>query len=120
VDQNGLWRKSQEVNASSKVHSFRVYGKRNQTPASRMGEAWLFREQFFKAKKLKEEQDDWCMLSHHLHQTLGNIAHRHIPHPYPSDPELETLVSILRGQVNVNVHCYEVFLLSDSSLLLDS
>jgi hypothetical protein len=74
-----------------------------------MGVAWLLRDQFSKAKLLKEKQDDWCSLSENLYQMHGNNSHRYVPHPYPSDSQLETLVSILRGDVNVNVHCYEVF-----------
>ena len=60
----------------------------------RMGSGWLFRERFHAARKLKEEQDNWCR--------------KKSKSMFPKDPELESLIALLRGQVKLNVHCYEV------------
>lgn len=76
----------------------RVYGDDGIPPESRLGSGWLFRERFEAAQKLKLQQDDWCELDKERSQTDR----------YPLEPELESLVALLRGQVRLNVHCYEV------------
>lgn len=73
----------------------RVYGSQGIMPESRLGSGWLFRERFYAAKQLKEDQDAWC-------------AKRKKRSKFPRDPALESLVALLRGQVKLNVHCYEV------------
>ena len=47
------------------------------------------------AKQLRTKQDEWCKIG---------AANKE---PYPEDLEWESLVDVLRGKVNVNVHCYE-------------
>lgn len=66
-------------------------------PVSRMGESWVIRKLFERAKKLKDHQDEWC--SNYKYQTT----------PYPQDLETNTLVDILRGDLNINVHLYETY-----------
>lgn len=74
----------------------RVYGSKGIMPESRLGSGWMFRERFDAAKKLKQDQDEWCARSEKNSK-------------FPTDLALESLVALLRGQVKLNVHCYEVY-----------
>ncbi|KAI9204645.1 uncharacterized protein BJ171DRAFT_459226 [Polychytrium aggregatum] len=84
----------------------RSYGPRTM-PFSRMGEAWLFREKFEAAQKLKDVQDDWCAVASEARRRFGRSAHRVVSSRFPEDLKLESLVALLRGDVGLNVHCYE-------------
>ncbi|CEP17332.1 hypothetical protein [Parasitella parasitica] len=77
-----------------------VYGGRNQMPSTRLGEAYLFRKELARAQELKREQDDWCQAASHNPSARFDKA-------FPQDLSLESLVSLLRGEVLLNVHCYE-------------
>jgi hypothetical protein len=77
----------------------RVYGNKGMMPESRLGSGWLFRERFSKAKKLLQDQQDWCR----------SPASERVTPRFPQDPELESLVALLRGDVLLNVHCYETY-----------
>lgn len=66
-------------------------------PVSRMGENAIIRESFDSATKLMKKQDEWC----------SNPKYRAETTEYPTDIKLDTLVSILRGDVNLNIHVYE-------------
>lgn len=68
-------------------------------PSTRLGEAYLFRSEFTRAQELKRQQDDWCQAAEH--------ASGRFDHAFPEDLSLESLVSLLRGEVLLNVHCYE-------------
>jgi imidazolonepropionase-like amidohydrolase len=61
----------------------RVYGGKNRAPMTRMGNVRAQREAFAKAREQLDE---------------GNV-HGH-------DPDLETLVGVLSGEILVHVHCY--------------
>ena len=76
----------------------RVYGNKGVMPESRLGAGWLFRERFFAARELMREQDEWCKINTGSAQTSR----------FPEKLELESIVALLRGQVKLNVHCYEV------------
>ncbi|KAL6063889.1 Composite domain of metallo-dependent hydrolase [Balamuthia mandrillaris] len=76
----------------------RVYGNKDKMPMSRMGSAWVMREKLFAAKQLMEKQDRWCL---HEYESKD-------PEPYPEDLSLNPLVDLLRGNVRLNVHCYQV------------
>ncbi|KAJ6031931.1 hypothetical protein N7540_002663 [Penicillium herquei] len=80
----------------------RVYGH------TRMGTAWLFREQMSKAQELRHQQDNWCSAAAAAHEQgdSGSIE-KLLQGGLPQDLGLELLVSVLRGQVGVNIHCYE-------------
>lgn len=73
----------------------RAYGSRNQAPMSRMGHAWILRKILFEARDLKASQDAWDA-------AVAPTTAR------PFKAELEPLVALLRGQVLLQVHCYEV------------
>ncbi|KAI9314997.1 hypothetical protein BX666DRAFT_1879434 [Dichotomocladium elegans] len=66
-----------------------------------MGEAFLFRKKMNEAKRLKEMQEDWC----HAAELMGENAR--LESRFPEDLGLEPLVALLRGDVLLNVHCYE-------------
>lgn len=68
-------------------------------PSTRLGEAYLFRSELSRAAALKREQDDWCQAAEHSSARFDSA--------FPEDLSLESLVSLLRGEVLLNVHCYE-------------
>ena len=73
----------------------RVYGARSQLPMSRMGHGWVLRKLLFEARDLRDQQDTW----------ERNPLHTGVK---PFKPELEPIVALLRGEVYLQVHCYEV------------
>ena len=77
----------------------RTYGGRHQTPDTRMGAAWLVRQEFQRARELRDKQDRWCK---------GLEKGDDVATLYPVDLSLQTLVDILRGKVKLNVHVYTV------------
>ncbi|KAI8376532.1 uncharacterized protein BYT42DRAFT_534964 [Radiomyces spectabilis] len=78
----------------------RNYGRRGQMPSTRLGEAYLFRQKLAEAQQLMFKQDDWCSAAENLDE--GRLETR-----FPEDLSLESLVALLRGDVLLNVHCYE-------------
>ncbi|KAJ3038171.1 hypothetical protein HK097_003244, partial [Rhizophlyctis rosea] len=87
------------------------YGRaKSQMPESRLGEGWLFRQRFEQARNLLREQDDWCLAADVVTQKVGDLrAHLFVDGRYPQDGEHESLVALLRGDVRLNVHCYETY-----------
>lgn len=73
----------------------RIYGGRSQLPMSRMGQGWVLRRLLFEAKDLRDQQDAWDRNPAHT----GNRPFR---------VELEPIVALLRHEVYLQVHCYEV------------
>jgi hypothetical protein len=76
---------------------------------TRMGNAWIFRHHMERARELVERQDEWC-LSAAVTRDSGDaaaIAALGEKGGLPEELELESSVAILRGQIGVNVHCYE-------------
>ncbi|KAE8323836.1 hypothetical protein BDV39DRAFT_208502 [Aspergillus sergii] len=84
----------------------RVYGN------TRLGLTWLLRKSLAEARDLHEWQSAWCRAAfdveetsfaktHHVKAFIRNHGKR------PESFELETLVALIRGELNVNVHCYE-------------
>ncbi|BFZ63283.1 hypothetical protein YB2330_004404 [Saitoella coloradoensis] len=67
---------------------------------TRMGESWAFRHRFEQAQKLMQKQEAWCAAA-------SSLSPQDIREPFPSDLELESVVGVLRGDVRVNIHCYE-------------
>ncbi|KAF7730093.1 hypothetical protein EC973_003039 [Apophysomyces ossiformis] len=76
----------------------RVYGNKGQMPSTR--EAFLVREILVEAQKLKKQQDDWCSAATHTDKAR-------LETPFPEELRLESLVALLRGEVLLNIHCYE-------------
>ena len=79
----------------------RVHGKSGERgPTSRMGESWELRHAFEKAAEVMRMQDEWCNLAGHgIERVVGYL---------PYELEWEALVAVLRGKVQVHVHCYTI------------
>ncbi|KAF9156344.1 hypothetical protein DFQ26_009396 [Actinomortierella ambigua] len=73
------------------------------TPATRLGEGWLLRDQFAKAQQLKKAQDDWCDAA----LALPRFGRHRLLTAFPEDLQYESLVGVLRDDVKLNIHCYE-------------
>ncbi len=73
----------------------RVYGGRSQMPMSRMGHGWILRKLLMDAKEIKDQQDAWD-------HNASHVGAR------PARGELEPIIALLRGEVLLQVHCYEV------------
>ncbi|KAI9220083.1 hypothetical protein BC828DRAFT_348638 [Blastocladiella britannica] len=97
----------------------RVYGAGGQFPFTRMGNAFLLRENYAKAAALRDAQDEWCRIvpALGLHAAVDTTSHKkkhaaagylHPKGRFPQDLHLEQVVALLRGQVKLNWHCYEV------------
>ncbi len=71
----------------------RSYGRKGRMPFSRMGHAWLMRKRLRAAQVYVQKQDAW---------DRAPKGRR------PYDPAHELLGALLRGQVRLQVHCYEV------------
>ncbi|KAJ3036750.1 hypothetical protein HDV00_002412 [Rhizophlyctis rosea] len=86
------------------------YGTRGMMPESRLGEGWLLRQRFEQARALKRSQDDWCSSASLAAQKYGEeSAHFFVDGRYPEDLKHESLVALLRGDIRLNVHCYETY-----------
>lgn len=70
-------------------------------PSTRLGESYWFRKAYDNARRVKQEQDQWCEAA----STAKGLTS--ITHEYPRSLEWQTLVDVLRGDVRVNVHGYE-------------
>ncbi|MBP0485237.1 hypothetical protein, partial [Sagittula salina] len=67
----------------------RVYGN------TRMDSAYDFRRAYTEGKHLKDAQDRWC------------ADPKSQKEPLPTSLEWEALADVIRGNVKVNIHCYE-------------
>ncbi|TPX55745.1 hypothetical protein PhCBS80983_g05069 [Powellomyces hirtus] len=86
----------------------RVYGSRDKLPGSRLGSAWGFRRSFAAARDLLHRQKDWCAAAGAARHKYGHAAaHQVISTRYPTDLAFESLAALLKGEVLLNVHCYE-------------
>ncbi|PWY74474.1 hypothetical protein BO94DRAFT_524310 [Aspergillus sclerotioniger CBS 115572] len=76
---------------------------------TRMGNAYVFRKQMSEAQKLLKSQDSWCLEAAAAQETgdTDAIAQLLSNGGLPENFSLESSVSMLRGQVGVNIHCYE-------------
>ncbi|KAI3539851.1 amidohydrolase [Colletotrichum filicis] len=79
---------------------------------TRLGNVWLLRQHLEKAQKLKSKQEAWCQIAQELQsgglwqqsrvsRLVDKVGER------PEDLELEATVALLKGEFNVNIHCYE-------------
>ncbi|KAG2214564.1 hypothetical protein INT45_014298, partial [Circinella minor] len=107
-DREKIWRyMKMSCGENAKAH----FGPLNQMPITRMGEAYILRQRFEEARFLKRQQDDWCDAAHRISESLDeeNVDEDKITRlsePYPESLKLESLVALLRHQINLNIHCY--------------
>ncbi|RUS14491.1 hypothetical protein BC937DRAFT_93740 [Endogone sp. FLAS-F59071] len=82
-----------------------------------MGEGYLFRKRFEEAQAVLHAQNDWCDAAQHI-RLLNEARHESadkntvvtdisLNARFPDDLRNEALVALLRGDVKLNVHCYE-------------
>lgn len=69
-----------------------------------MGEAYMFRQRLDEARQLLEAQNDWCLAAQDLDI---NAPDTRLESRFPEDLAYESLVALLRGDVRLNIHCYE-------------
>ncbi|EON98044.1 putative carbohydrate esterase family 9 protein [Phaeoacremonium minimum UCRPA7] len=79
----------------------RVYGH------TRMGNAWIFREQLSRAKELLEKQDAWCEAAVGMSSEGEKRAFIEAMGSFPVELKLDSTVGMLRGRVALHNHCYE-------------
>ncbi|CAG8947989.1 unnamed protein product [Penicillium salamii] len=79
---------------------------------TRLGLVWLLRKHLEEARDLNERQSSWCQKAAEIQKTSFSQS-RQISEfikdegKIPQSLELETSVALLRGELNVNIHCYE-------------
>jgi imidazolonepropionase-like amidohydrolase len=89
---NGSWERTgnwRHIKHACGENAHRVYGN------TRMDSAWDFRSAYNEGKMLKEKQERWCE------------SPKTQTEPFPQDLQWEVMADILRGNVKVNIHCYE-------------
>lgn len=89
---NGTWERTgtwRHIKHATGENPSRFYGN------TRMDSAFDFRRAYEEGRKLKEEQDWWC------------ASAKTQDRPYPTSLEWEILADVIRGNVKVNIHCYE-------------
>ncbi|KAH8588359.1 amidohydrolase-domain-containing protein [Bisporella sp. PMI_857] len=79
---------------------------------TRMGLVWSLREHLDKARKVRDSQDAWCENALHVENAIfmkGSRISRFLKEDgrRPQVLELDTAIALLKGELNVNVHCYE-------------
>lgn len=83
----------------------RVYGGRGRMPSTRMGNMAVWRQTWAKAAEAKKDYDDYIGKLEAWNERPGATA-KDRPRPPKRDLLTETLVSVLRGEILVHVHCY--------------
>lgn len=80
---------------------------------TRMGNAWIFRKHMERAKELMGKQDAWCEKAVALEEDWNTAAiskfleESSVEESATDYLEYDSSIGILRGQVGVNIHCYE-------------
>lgn len=82
---------------------------------TRMGNAYIFRHHLERAKELVEKQDLWCLSAAAARESGDMASISALVSPLstnakgglPEELELDSSVAILRGNIGVNIHCYE-------------
>lgn len=85
-ERTGAWR---HIKHACGENPLRVYGN------TRMDSAWDFRRAYNEGKQLKDRQERWCE------------SPKTQTEPFPEDLQWEVMADIIRGNVKVNIHCYE-------------
>ncbi|KAJ3206808.1 hypothetical protein HDU67_007941, partial [Dinochytrium kinnereticum] len=81
--------------------------KHRGNPSSRMGSGWLYRQRFEEARTTLRAQDDWCTAAAAAQAKFSGDAHLFMTERFPDPIEQDSLIGLLRGDVRLNVHCYE-------------
>ena len=86
----------------------RVYGSRNQMPASRMANVALMRQTWARAQEYKRRWDGYAARARDGKARPADAPAR--------DLQLETLVGVLEGRITVQNHCYRA---DEMAIILD-
>ncbi|KAI9345320.1 hypothetical protein BDR26DRAFT_893525 [Obelidium mucronatum] len=86
----------------------RYFGSIGKMPGSRMGSGWLFRQRLEEARNALRSQEDWCETADALGRQFKSSAHQFIGNRYPDSLVDDSLVALLRRDVRLQVHCYQV------------
>ncbi|KAJ3013183.1 UNVERIFIED_CONTAM: hypothetical protein HDU68_000830 [Siphonaria sp. JEL0065] len=86
----------------------RYFSSRGMMPGSRMGSAWMFRKRLEDARNTLRRQEDWCETALSLESQLKSRAHQFIADRYPDNLADDSLVALMRRDVRLQVHCYQV------------
>jgi hypothetical protein len=80
---------------------------------TRMGNAWYFRKHMERAKELMRKQDAWCFQAVAVKEAGNAAAISSFMESTSKENsatdylEYDSSISMLRGKVGVNIHCYE-------------
>ncbi len=80
---------------------------------TRMGNAWIFRKHMERAKELKGKQDAFCLEAAAVKERGDAAAIKSFVSATLKDEsatdylEYDSSIAMLRGQVGINIHCYE-------------
>ena len=83
----------------------RVYGSRNQSPATGMGNVAGYRQAFAKAQEYNRKWQDYQKKLKAFEENDGKKKGER-PTPPDRDLEMETLAAVLNGEVILQWHCY--------------
>ncbi|MBE9548004.1 MAG: amidohydrolase [Proteobacteria bacterium] len=78
----------------------RIYGSKKQPPMTRMGNVAGYRQNWAQAKEYQQSLDDYAAALE-----KGGEAAEKAKAP-KRDLKMETLAAVLRGEINVHMHCY--------------
>ncbi|KAI5361892.1 putative metal-dependent hydrolase, composite domain superfamily [Septoria linicola] len=79
---------------------------------TRLGNVWLLREHFAEAQEVLRQQDSWCKAASLLERKRFSLASdvdafmKDLGR-LPESAKYDTTIAMLRGQANINIHCYE-------------
>lgn len=81
---------------------------------TRMGNAWQFRKHMARAKDVLEKQDQWCLSAALAVERENEPEIAALAAALDKDGglaeaiEYDSTIAMLKGKININVHCYEV------------
>lgn len=84
----------------------RVYGERNQKPATRMGNVAGFRDAWAKARHALDQEEARAAKAETAAENGDEAGNEGPDVPPARDLGLETLVGVLKGEILVHNHCY--------------
>jgi imidazolonepropionase-like amidohydrolase len=86
----------------------RVYGDKNQAPATRMGNVAGYRQAFADAEDYAQQWDKYRhdVTDYNAKDAKDKKKDSSPPVPPKRDLKLETLAEVLRGNIRVHIHCY--------------
>jgi imidazolonepropionase-like amidohydrolase len=95
----------------------RVYGQRDQTPSTRMGNVAGYRQAFANAQDYQRQFQKYELeLAAYEKKKEKDRDPAERPTPPKRDLQLDTLVAAMEGQVQVHVHCYRA---DEMAVMLD-